>query len=64
MRVYHFVNREFGLEDISRRRLKIATINDLNDPFELLGPDSGDVVIRRRFEWIKNQLAASRGILW
>lgn len=36
-RVYHFVDREFGLADIHQRRLKIATIEDLNDPFELRG---------------------------
>lgn len=42
MRVYHFVNAEFGLDDIRRRRLKIATLNDLNDPFELFGVHLGD----------------------
>ncbi|MDO8800990.1 DUF2971 domain-containing protein [Phenylobacterium sp.] len=35
MRVYHFVNAGYGLQNIQRRRLKIATIEDLNDPFEL-----------------------------
>lgn len=36
LRVYHFVGPDHGLDDIRRRRLKIATIADLNDPFELL----------------------------
>ncbi len=36
MRVYHFVDRKYGLDDIAKRRLKIARIGDLNDPFELL----------------------------
>lgn len=35
MRVYHFTKAEHGLENIERRRVKLATINDLNDPFEL-----------------------------
>lgn len=36
MRVYHFINEKFGLESIEKKRLKIARVNDLNDPFELL----------------------------
>jgi hypothetical protein len=36
MRVYHFINEEYGLDDLRRRRLKIATILELNDPFETL----------------------------
>ncbi len=36
-RVYHFISRDFGLDDLRQRRLKIATIEDLNDPFELRG---------------------------
>jgi len=63
MRVYHFVNREFGLQDLRLRRLKIATIDDLNDPFELLGPASDDPHVRRRFQVTKDQLAANRGML-
>jgi Protein of unknown function (DUF2971) len=63
LRVYHFVGREHGLDDIRRRRLKIATINDLNDPFELLGPSAVDREARRRFQQLKDQLARSRGML-
>ncbi len=36
MKVYHFIDRKYGLEDIAKRRLKIARIGELNDPFELL----------------------------
>lgn len=35
MRVYHFVSADHGLTDIRRQRLKIATLRDINDPFEL-----------------------------
>ena len=37
MRLYHFLNAEYGLLNIRHRRLKIARINELNDPFEFLG---------------------------
>jgi len=30
MRVFQFVNEEFGLEDLRHRRLKIATFNELS----------------------------------
>jgi hypothetical protein len=36
MRVYHFTKAVHGLEAIRRRRLKIARISELNDPFEFL----------------------------
>ena len=38
MRVYHFTNKAYGIEDLEKRRLKIARIEELNDPFELLAP--------------------------
>ena len=36
MRVYHFVCEKYGLDNVLRRRLKIARIEDLNDPFEFM----------------------------
>jgi hypothetical protein len=61
--VFHFVKRDFGIEDIQLRRLKVATINDLNDPFELLGPASPVRKIRQRFENVKQKLAQHVGLL-
>src|SRR3546814_17644503 len=46
MRVYHFVNCEYGLQDIARRRLKVATLADVNDPFEMLSLNLKDSGIR------------------
>lgn len=63
MRVYHFLSRKWGLDDLERRRLKIATLNDLNDPFELLGYSSRDPLIRAAFNRTKDQMAQSTGLL-
>jgi hypothetical protein len=63
VRVYHFVNEQFGLEDIRRRRLKIATLNELNDPFELFGVNLKDEALRQAFRAMKHQLASKRGLL-
>jgi len=37
VRVYHLTSERWGLESIRRRRLKLALLEDMNDPFELLG---------------------------
>jgi hypothetical protein len=62
MRVYHFVDRDYGLDDIRRRRLKIATIADLNDPFELV-PSSRDATVRQRFRAWRAQMDQHYGML-
>lgn len=63
MRVFHFVNAEFGLEDLRMRRLKVATLHELNDPFELFGVSLADESLRRAFTAMKDQLALNRGLL-
>lgn len=35
MRVYHFTSAQHAISNAQRRRLKIATLSDVNDPFEL-----------------------------
>lgn len=63
MRVYHFVNEEYGLEDLQRKRLKVATIQDLNDPFELLGTELSNEMVRRAFKVMKEELSREKGLL-
>jgi hypothetical protein len=63
MRVYHFLNRKYGLDDVRRRRLKIATLNDLNDPFEMLAMTLRDPELRQAFRATKDQMAKRAGLL-
>lgn len=63
MRVFHFVNEKYGLEDLHHRHLKIALLNELNDPLELFGINFGDDKLRHAFNAMKNQLAKNRGLL-
>ncbi len=37
MRLYYFTTEQYGLEAIRDSHIKIARINELNDPFEFLG---------------------------
>lgn len=63
MRVYHFLNEQFGLKDLAERRLKIARIMELNDPFEFLGVDLTNKELRRVLKETKVDLSKSNGLL-
>lgn len=63
MRLYHFLKAEHALDDLQRRRLKISSLDDLNDPFELLGADLGDKAMRRAFQETRTELAQQCGVL-
>lgn len=63
MRLYHFLNEQYGLENIRRRQLKIARINDLNDPFEIAGVSFGDKNLRDAFRKMKREMNEQRGLL-
>ena len=63
MRVFHFVDRDYGLDDLRRKRLKIATLDELNDPFELFGINLSDAGLRHAFRRMKEQMAVNRGLL-
>lgn len=63
MRVYHFVRPEHGIENIAKRRVKLATIKDLNDPFELLWLTSKDRAIRSAIRKTKAHLSKIAGLL-
>lgn len=63
MRLYHFVSAQHGLDDIRKRRLKVATFPNLNDPFELFSIDLSNAHLRKAFNALKDQLSTTRGIL-
>ncbi|WP_370599594.1 DUF2971 domain-containing protein [Pseudomonas nitroreducens] len=61
--VYHFCNKEFGLENIEKRRLKVATINELNDPFEMQLFSSPIKAVRGHLKDFKEGVAREFGLL-
>ena len=63
MRVYHFTKAVYGLEAIRRRRLKIARISELNDPFEFLQVASRNPKTRARYQYVKRALSEYMGLL-
>lgn len=34
MRVYHYLEAKWALDNIRRRQLKLSKIDDMNDPYE------------------------------
>src|SRR2546425_268969 len=39
MKAYYFTTAHWGIDDVLRKRIKVSQLLDLNDPFELLGPE-------------------------
>lgn len=63
MRVYKFLNVEFGMKNLREKRLKISTLDDLNDPFELLPYEMRKRSLRRNFRSLARKFARICGIL-
>lgn len=63
MRAYKFLDACYGLKSLRERRLKISTLPDLNDPFELLPYEVTDKNLRRTLRQTRDQLAKNFGML-
>lgn len=63
MLAYKFLDADFGLKSLREKRLKISTLDDLNDPFELLPYDVKDRNRRAALYASREQVAKNRGIL-
>ena len=63
MRAYKFLCRKYGVQSLEERRLKQSTVNDLNDPFELVPYDITDSTIRKTFLKTRDDMHEQRGVL-
>lgn len=63
VRAYHFVPANHGLDDLRHRRLKIAELDDLNDPFDLWAVAQPDPRLRKRIRHAKREMARRLGML-
>ena len=63
MIVYHFTSAEFALKALRDRRLKIARINELNDPFQLSAGNFSNSDTQSKLEAFKNQMNEKYGIV-
>ncbi len=63
VRAYHFLPAHHALNDLRHRRLKIARLDELNDPFELWAVAQPDRRLRRAFRETKDEMARRFGVL-
>lgn len=69
MRLYHFTTAQYGKDDLRNRRLKIAQLDDLNDPFELKSVNLCNPLHASafdghgNFEGFKSEMARRFGVL-
>jgi hypothetical protein len=63
MRVYKFLDAHFAMKTLAEKRLKISTLNDLNDPFELLCFEMTDKMKRPAVNLARKEWGTTRGLL-
>ncbi|MEW6177714.1 MAG: DUF2971 domain-containing protein [Pseudomonadota bacterium] len=63
MRVYHFLKEKYAIEALSKRRLKIARLNSLNDPFEYFHMETDNYLARVTLKERKNRANREYGLL-
>lgn len=63
MRLYKFYPAKWGLEALSKRRLKVSPIDELNDPFEYLSLDLGDKSVRAWATQVRKIISDDNGII-
>ena len=62
-RVYKFISAKHGISDLKDRRLKLSTIDDLNDPFDLYAIDTTDPQMAYAVTKSVAQLKENTGLL-
>ena len=63
IRLYHFLPAKHALDDIRKRRIKIAEIDQLNDPFELWCVAQDNKDLRARLRDYKRTMDERFGVL-
>ncbi len=63
MRVYHFLNKQYGMEALSKRTLKVSRLKSLNDPFEYYHIDTDNYGTRSVLKGRLNRANRELGII-
>src|ERR1700721_1920879 len=63
MRVYHYLESKWALDDLRRRRLKVSKIDEMNDPYEWACVRSEDDASQAVLEATReNEIATIHGV--
>lgn len=63
MRVYHYLSKKWGLDDVKNRRVRISRIKDVNDPFELIPVALNNGTKRQVFKRWREKFNAEIGLI-
>jgi len=63
VRAYHLLSSHHGLDNLRRRRLKIARLDDLNDPFDLWALAQPDRELRMALRLHRQEFSRSFGMV-
>jgi len=63
VRLYHYLETRWALDNIRRRRLKISKIDDMNDPFEFESVHSDHNPSQAALAKTKRDISETRGLL-
>lgn len=63
MLFYYFTSAKYGIENLKNKRLKISDFSNVNDPFELLGIELRDKVVRQSVKFEKSKISKENGLL-
>jgi hypothetical protein len=63
MRLYYFTPLQCGRSNLQNTRIKVSRINELNDPYELLGVDLSDVRLREGYIAMREEFDRRRGVI-
>lgn len=63
MRLYYLTSEKWAKVILKERRVKLSTIGELNDPFELLGASIGDNKARRVVKYAQQRLSETFGLI-
>ena len=63
MKLYYLTPAQYALSALALRRLKVARLAELNDPFELQAVDAESLLHVEYFRRVKERINASHGVL-
>jgi hypothetical protein len=63
VRAYHLLNSHYALENLRHRRLKIAQLDDLNDPFDLWALAQPDPKLRKALRGFRRDVGQRFGMV-
>jgi Protein of unknown function (DUF2971) len=63
LKLYYLTSEKWAKVILKERKLKLSTIPELNDPFELLGASIGEPAARKVFKYVQRRISDTFGLV-